>query len=124
MNTKLTGRWGEALAAEYLRKKGYSIIGMSYTTRMGELDVIARKGGYVVFVEVKLRKNDAFAQAREFVSISKQRRILAAAQLWLSENDSIQQPRFDVIEIYAPNGADTKKPKINHLVDAFGDIRS
>jgi len=118
MDRRLRGRWGEALAAEYLRKKGYSVAGMGYRTRFGEIDVIAENGKYVVFAEVKLRKNAAFAEAREFVDAGKRRRILASAELWLAENKTEKQPRFDVIEVYAPE--DGSRPEINHIADAFG----
>ena len=106
MDKRLLGRWGEEQAASYLKKRGYTILGMNFTCRMGEIDIIARKHGYIVFAEVKLRKNADFAQAREFVTYSKQQRVKTAAQLWLSQNDTALQPRFDVVEIYAPEGVD------------------
>lgn len=118
METKLLGRFGEAEAAEYLRKKGCRILGMNYRTRMGELDIIAKDGRYVAFVEVKLRKNARVAEAREFVTRSKQQKLLLAAQSWLQQNPTELQPRFDVIEIYAPDGA-AGEVYITHLTDAF-----
>ena len=118
-NTKLLGRWGEARAADYLKKKRWKIIGMGYTTRFGEIDVIAENRQYVAFVEVKLRKNAAFAQAREFVTPAKQERVRTAAQLWLSQNPTKKQPRFDVIEIYAPQGMASETVEIHHLENAF-----
>ena len=117
--TKLQGRWGEEKAAEYLRKKGYNITALGYRTRHGEIDIIAESRKYIVFVEVKLRKSSDFAEAREFVDVSKQRRIRATAMTWLQQNESDLQPRFDVIEIYAPDGIVTKKPAINHIENAF-----
>ena len=117
--TKLQGRWGEEKAAEYLRKKGYKITAMSYRTRMGEIDIIAENRKYLVFVEVKLRKSDSFAKAMEFVDSNKQRRLTAAAMQWLQQNPTRLQPRFDVIEIYAPLGMETPRPKINHIINAF-----
>ena len=116
---KLTGAWGEELAAEFLRRKRYRILAMNFTTRFGEIDVIASDGRYLVFTEVKLRKNANFAQAREFVDYRKQSRIRAAASIYLSRFPTELQPRFDVIEIYAPDGMDTARPVINHLEDAF-----
>lgn len=71
----LLGRYGEALAAEYLRKKGCRILAMNYRTRLGELDVIAADRRYVIFAEVKLRKNAAFAEAREFVTFAKRQKL-------------------------------------------------
>ena len=73
----------------------------------------------IAFVEVKLRKNADFAAAREFVTCAKQQRILKSASLWLSVHGCELQPRFDVIEIYAPEGMETARPRINHLEDAF-----
>lgn len=117
--SNLTGAWGEALAAEYLRKKWYRILAANYRTKFGEIDLIACNRKYLVFVEVKLRKNADFALAREFVDYRKQDRIRATASMYLSAHPTLLQPRFDVIEIYAPDGMDTRRPEINHLEDAF-----
>ncbi len=116
---KLLGRWGEERAADYLRKKGWKIIGMNYSTRFGEIDVIAEDRRYVAFVEVKLRKSDRFAAAREFVTQQKQERLRLAAESWLAANETDKQPRFDVIEVYAPQGMDTVKPVLEHFENAF-----
>lgn len=116
---KLLGRWGEDRAAEFLKKKGYRIVGRNYSCRMGEVDIIAQKGRFIVFVEVKLRKSDGFARAMEYVTEAKQRRVVTAAELWLQANPTNAQPRFDVIEVYAPEGIRTEKPEINHIEDAF-----
>lgn len=115
----LLGPWGEQLAADYLRKKRYRIVACNYRCRLGEIDLICRDRRYLVFVEVKLRKNGAYGQAREFVGQKKQERLRATAALWLQENPTELQPRFDVIEIYAPDGIRTLKPEIVHLEDAF-----
>ena len=91
LNTKLLGKWGEALAAEYFQTKGYKITGMSYQTRFGEIDIIAENREYIVFVEVKLRKNACFAEAREYVDEQKIQRIVTTAEIWLSENETKKQ---------------------------------
>lgn len=119
MEKKALGQWGESRAAAYLRRHGYKIIGTNYACRGGEIDIIAWKREFVVFVEVKLRKNAEFAQAREFVTRAKQERIMLTAELWLAANDCELQPRFDVIEIYAPDGPDGRID-IRHIEDAFG----
>ena len=106
---KISGHWGEAMAADYLRKKRYEIVACNYHTRFGEIDLIARDRKTVVFV----------AQAKEFVTGRKQARIRASAEIWLEQNDTPLQPRFDVIEVYAPEGMDTKRPEIIHLENAF-----
>lgn len=118
-NSNLSGRWGEALAAEFLRKRRYEIIAVNYRSRFGEIDLIASNKKYLVFVEVKLRKSERFAQALEFVDAKKQSRIRTTAELYLSEHETNLQPRFDVIEIYAPDGPSTKRPQLYHLEDAF-----
>lgn len=115
----MTGSWGEMLAAAYLRKKRYEILAANYRCRFGEIDLIAQTPNYVVFVEVKLRKSDRFADAAEFVDRRKQERLRTTAQLWLCQHPTTLQPRFDVIEVYAPAGLRTRKPEIHHMEDAF-----
>ena len=116
---KERGNWGEERAALFLRLHGYKIVERNFRCRQGEIDIIAGKGGIVAFVEVKQRKNADFGEAREFVTYSKQRRVIAAAELWLMKTGCELQPRFDVIEVYAPEGTDTRRPAIRHLENAF-----
>ncbi len=116
---RVLGSWGEDRAALYLRMRGYRILERNFRCRQGEIDIIAARGGIVAFVEVKLRKNADFAEAREFVTYAKQRRIITSAEIWLSRSGCQLQPRFDVIEIYAPAGPETRRPDIRHLPDAF-----
>lgn len=116
---KLAGAWGEALAAQYLRKKHYRLVASGYQCRFGEIDLIVEDKHYLVFVEVKLRKSGSFAQAMEYVDRRKQDRIRITASVYLSNYPTELQPRFDVIEIYAPNGTDTQNPEIRHMEDAF-----
>ena len=115
----LLGGWGEALAAEYLRKKRYEVVAQGWRCRFGEIDLIVKNKKYLAFVEVKLRRSDRFAGAMEYVDRRKQDRIRMTASMYLSQNETTLQPRFDVIEVYAPRGLDTPKPEINHLEDAF-----
>ena len=115
----MTGAWGENLAAEYLRKKHYRIVAAGYRSRFGEIDLIAQNRKFLVFVEVKLRKTDNFAMAREYVNAAKQNRIRTTAALYLSENPTQLQPRFDVAEVSAPEGFDTKEPIIHYIENAF-----
>ena len=115
----LVGAWGEALAAEYLRKRHYKLLAAGYHCRFGEIDLIVENRQYLVFVEVKVRKNENFAQAHEYVNRKKQDKIRVTAAMYLSENPTKLQPRFDVIEIYAPDGVNSTHPQINHMEDAF-----
>ena len=117
--SNLLGGWGEALAAEYLRKKRYEIVACGWRCRFGEIDLIVKNKKYLAFVEVKLRKSARFASAMEYVDRRKQDRIRMTASLYLSRNETNLQPRFDVIEIYAPHGTATAEPEIYHLEDAF-----
>lgn len=117
--TKLLGAWGEAVAAEYLRKRHYKIIANGYCSRFGEIDLIAKDRKTLVFVEVKLRKNDSYAKARDYVDKRKQDKLRLTASLYLSENPCDLPARFDVIEIYAPDGTTTAHPDIYHMEDAF-----
>lgn len=114
----MLGAFGEETAARYLRRHGYTIVETNYSSRFGEIDIIAKKRGYIVFVEVKLRKNADFGEAREFVGHSKQQRILQTAQIWLMSHESELQPRFDVVEVYAPEGA-RGRIAIEHIENAF-----
>ena len=115
----LVGEWGETCAAEYLRKKRYKLLAAGYRSRYGEIDLIVSNRKYLVFVEVKLRKSDKFASAFEFVDSRKQERIRTTAAIYLAENPTVLQPRFDVIEVYAPDGTATENPRIIHMEDAF-----
>lgn len=115
----LSGAWGEAVAWEYLRKKKYKLLASGFRCRFGEIDLIVADRKFLLFVEVKTRKTDDFAMAREFVDCHKQARLRSTAQFYLSQNPTKLQPRFDVIEIYAPDGVNTVNPSINHLKGAF-----
>lgn len=115
----IAGAWGEAQAAEYLRKKHYKLVAAGYRSRFGEIDLIVKDRKFLVFVEVKLRKNGSFAQAMEYVDRHKQDRLRVTASIYLSQNPTKLQPRFDVIEIYAPQGAETENPQFIHMEDAF-----
>lgn len=117
---KLLGRWGEALVADDLRKRGCTILASGYRSRFGEIDLIAADRRYLMFVEVKLRRDAAFAMGREAVDARKQTRLRTTAELWLAEHpEEARQPRFDVAEVYAPQGMGTEKPHIVYIENAF-----
>ena len=118
-DVRLLGRWGESKVAAWLQKNGYKVIGAGYRCRFGEIDLIATKGKFICFTEVKLRRNAEFAQAREFVDRHKQERLRLTAQYYLCEHAHELQPRFDVAEVYAPQGISTKDPQINYIENAF-----
>ena len=117
---RLLGRWGEAKAAELLRKRGYTILAAGYQCRFGEIDLIAQTDKYLCFIEVKLRKNDSFAPGRAAVDKRKQQKLRTTAELWLAEHPAEGlQPRFDVAELYAPQGMATWEPAFYYWENAF-----
>ena len=113
------GRWGEDLAAKFLVGKGYRVLDRNWKCRFGELDLVAEGEGYLCFVEVKLRRTQRFGTGAEQVDQRKREKLRTAAELYLQTHPAVLQPRFDVIEVLAPNGLGTKNPKIRHIEGAF-----
>jgi putative endonuclease len=108
------GRGGEERARKYLEKLGYSIVETNYRTPRGEIDIIARQGGEIVFVEVKTRKSDRLGAPAEAVDQRKQARLRNLALSYLKKIRSIDAPcRFDVISI------NLEKECLEHLKGAF-----
>jgi len=105
------GRNAEMLAVLLLRVKGYSILAQRFKCAVGEIDIVAAKGNMVIFIEVKARRNTH--EALESVTAHQQRRIEAAAEIWLqSETSRNFAVRFDVITV-APRALPT------HMMDAW-----
>lgn len=108
------GRQGEDEALSYLIKKGYILVERNYRTRYGEIDLIMQKDQFLIFVEVKWRKNSDYGYPREFVDHRKQDKIrLAAEDYLLRHPDSAGQPRFDVVEGFYGEGV------YEHIENAF-----
>ena len=118
-DSRRRGRWGEDRAAEYLRDKGFALRAANWRCRFGEIDLVADDGVYLCFVEVKLRKSADFGTPGAFVDRRKQEKLRASAMLYLAQHPTQLQPRFDVIEIYAPRGMDTENPEIYHFENTF-----
>ena len=118
MNSQIIGLQGEKVAAEYLSDHGYRILARNYKCRFGEIDIVALQEGYLVFVEVKLRKTDRYGAPREYVTYAKQKKIKTAASFFLASHPEYQLIRFDVIEILTPNGTN-QDFTITHLENAF-----
>jgi len=104
------GQSGEKRAAKYLSKKGYKILGKNYRSKYGEIDIIAEKGGVLVFVEVKARSSAKFGLGYESVTSKKQEKLLLTAQQYMTEKGE-RPAQFDVISI---DGDD-----ITHIENAF-----
>ncbi len=86
MNTHLLGVKGEQKATEYLKKQKYKILQRNFFCNYGEIDIIAKDGDFIVFVEVKSRQSDCFGEPREAVTSTKQKTIIRCAEHWLVKN--------------------------------------
>ena len=118
MTTRSVGNAGEAEAARYLRKRGYTLLASQWRCRFGELDLVARsKRGTVCFVEVKLRSVGSIGLPRESVDARKRERLRKAAACYLSTHDLDAPARFDVAEVYTDEGHRTVR--LEYLKDAF-----
>jgi len=112
------GALGEKLAAGYLKKNGYKILEKNYKNKLGEIDIIAREGDEIVFVEVKSRSADPYLGGAYAVDRRKQFHILRTASVYLSETRCTLQPRFDVMEMEIDRAAG-KLVRVNHYRAAF-----
>jgi putative endonuclease len=100
LDRKKTGKRGEEIAVSFLKKKGYTIVEQNYRCVFGEIDIVARHRGDIVFIEVKSRKSEDFGNPEEAVGFNKQRKISQIALNYLNEkglND--HDARFDVVAI-------------------------
>lgn len=114
VNNRIIGANYESLAAEYLENSGYLIIKTNYNVRQAEIDIIARDGSTIVFVEVKYRSNEGSGHPLEAVNYKKQRRICRAAISYMMKNGlspDNTSVRFDVIGILGK--------EITHVRNAF-----
>lgn len=93
------GRLGEDAVCRLLLQRGHELIERNYHRRCGEIDIISKCGGFVVFTEVKSRKRGSLVSGLEAVDFRKQAKIVRTADLWLSDNDTGLQPRYDIAEV-------------------------
>jgi putative endonuclease len=116
LSTSDTGKEGERLAQEYLRRKGFLILATNYRFERAEVDIIARDGDILVFCEVKMRDDDQYGPPELAVTARKQRRVRQAALGFCAEHDIENQVcRFDVVAIQR----DRHRLDIRHIADAF-----
>ncbi len=116
-NSKSLGKKGEEIAEKLLISKGYEIIKKNFTFGKGEIDIIARDGEYIVFVEVKSRRNYLYGEPEYSITKSKQRQLKKIAEAYFYVNGIQEQLcRFDVITIVGEN---ENELKINHIINAF-----
>ena len=116
------GDSGEQYAVDYLKSKGYEILQRNFRIRTpvtGEVDIIARTGEYLVFFEIKTRKQGGLTPAPFSVTAAQKKRILAAAQAFLYRYPLDLQPRFDVICLETAKGTEFRVLSLEHYEDAF-----
>ena len=108
---------GEELACEELERRGYAVVARRYRTSHGELDIVARDGEYLVFVEVKARQDDSFGDPEEAVTLQKQQRLVWMATDYLARAGLADRVpcRFDVVGV----NTETDPPTITVIEDAF-----
>lgn len=108
------GKWGEDLAADYLQRKGYTIIERDWKSGKRDLDIIAQDGNVIVFVEVKTRRNRLFGEPEESVDYHKLQNLQQAICHYVKFKHIRQEIRFDIISIVGTVGTD---PDIQHIQD-------
>ncbi len=116
MNKRQLGSDYEEKACQYLVGKGYKIIERNFRTYKGEIDIVAKDGQYIVFVEVKYRTKNSFGYSAEAVNVHKQKVLYRVAEGYMCKYYPHSTPscRFDVIAI--------DNDKIDHIVNAFGSL--
>ena len=113
LNKSCTGRRYESIAEAFLRSQGYEILCRNYRRSFGEIDIIAREGSLLCFIEVKYRRTAGFGMPGEAVDRRKQQRILRVSRAYMYEQFCLDaQVRYDVVEILGD--------KIRVIRDAFG----
>jgi len=115
-NRRAKGAAGEALAVEFLTKKGYTILVQNYRYERAEIDIIAEHASVLAFIEVKARRSNSYGEPEEAVTVAKQNQIRKAADGYLFErNLGERECRFDVITIITGG----LEPVIRHIENAF-----
>lgn len=115
---KHIGQLGEKEAVRYLKKKKFKILETNYTNYYGEIDIVAKNDGYLIFVEVKTRTGTDFGYAAEAVDFKKQKKLKILAQTYVGKSYDVNI-RFDIVEVYV-NKENNNVYRINHIENAFG----
>ena len=116
--SKTIGNIGETAAIEYLLNHNFNILSKNYFSRYGEIDIIAQKDQYIIFVEVKTRKFCSMVKSYESITKNKKNKIIKTAVVYLTENKTNLQPRFDFVEIIT-NKFTNEVEFIDYFEDAF-----
>lgn len=119
-NKRNIGRIAEEAVADFLRRRGSTILARNYHSRYGEIDLIVEEGAALVFVEVKYRSSERFGTPAAAVTAGKIKKILQTAEIYLYESGRENQVvRFDVAEVY-PQGAELAIRMLENAFDADG----
>jgi putative endonuclease len=115
---QIVGRWGEKIAAEYLEKKGFTVVERNVRAAHGEIDIVARKEELLVFVEVRTRASHSFSYPEDTVTLRKQSYLLAAAEEYLLLHPETGDTwQFDLIAVEGSPGGN---PQIEHFENILG----
>lgn len=118
MTKQSTGQVGEKLAKNFLKKKGYTIVESNFRTRFGEIDIVAKEGDLLVFVEVKARRSVLHGLPEEAVNFRKQNKIVHAALEYIHQKDLGDISwRIDVVSILMPHDQEPKIKLIRNAVE-------
>lgn len=112
------GKLGEKMAAEYLLKRGYTILAKNWRFKKNEIDIVAKENNKLVIVEVKTRTTLEFGTPEEAVSLKKQQFLIRAANEYVNQKNLENEIRFDIIAVNPNSGGQ----KIHHIPDAFYPI--
>ena len=114
---KERGKLGESYVCDYLKEKGYKIVATNFSSRYGEIDIIAQNQKFIVFVEVKTRVSNSLTGGFERITKSKINKITKTIYCYLSKNETTLQPRIDCAEVLV-NPNDNGLIKINYIENA------
>ncbi|MBL7863361.1 MAG: YraN family protein [Cyclobacteriaceae bacterium] len=109
------GAEGEQLAALFLEKQGFTILNRNYRYRKSEIDLVACRGNWLLFVEVKTRTSIEFGFPEAFVDYKKKKKIFEGAEQYMFEKNWKGNVRFDIVSVNLMDG----HPEIRHIEDAF-----
>ena len=110
-----TGKQGETEATRYLQEQGYEIMARNFRYSHAEIDLVAKKGKLLVFAEVKTRTNLSFGNPEEFVSFTKAKLVMKAAEHYIFTHNWLYDIRFDIIAVTIVGN----ELRIKHIEDAF-----
>jgi len=121
MNNIELGRWGERQARLYLENKGYTIIGQNFRCSAGEIDIIAKDGEWIVFIEVKTRRSNNYGYPVEAVNSRKRMKYIQTALYYLKKHQLLDKAyRFDIVEVQVGKQGNHVT---NHIINAFQSSR-